>query len=106
MFIHIKHSSSERNIFVEAQGVASPETALVQCDSVNLAVSQKRKFKAIIMRRVKVAVIGAAEAELCGGVAVAVEPGPVARDDGASAGGFEEEEVSVTLTLSFWPLLQ
>ncbi|CAJ2634735.1 unnamed protein product [Trifolium pratense] len=42
-------------------------------------------------------------AELCGGRAVA--SGPV--EEGASAGGIEEEEeVSVTLTLNFWPLVQ
>ncbi|MCI25543.1 hypothetical protein A2U01_0046734 [Trifolium medium] len=52
-------------------------------------------------RREEVAAIDAAE--LCGGRAVA--PGPV--EEGASAGGIEEEEaVSVTLTLSFWPLVQ
>jgi hypothetical protein len=53
-------------------------------------------LKAIVMRRRKeVAAFDAAE--LCGGGVVA--PGPV--EEGAS-----EEAVSVTLTLSFWPLVQ
>lgn len=63
------------------------------------------QLKAIVTRtRVEIAAIGVVEAELCGGVAV--EPGPIPRDGGASAGETSEEAVSVTLTLSFWPLLQ
>jgi hypothetical protein len=56
----------------------------------------------MVMRRIEeVAAIDAAE--LCGGGVVA--PGPV--EEGGSAGGIEEEEaVLVTLTLSFWPLVQ
>jgi len=58
--------------------------------------------------RVKVAAIGVVE--LCGGRAVT--PGPV-RDDGASPNSGPVEEgasagtsEAVTLTLSFWPLVQ
>lgn len=57
-------------------------------------------------RREKVASIGMAE--LCGGGVVTLTPVPV-KDDGASAGAFpvtEEEVVSVTLILSFCPLVQ